>query len=355
MNPLVTILISTYNRPDTIREALKSILAQTYTNFEIRLTRDGGIPIDIWDLKDPRLHFIDRDENKGLAYSFNESISNAKGEYVCYLGDDDLFYPDHIETLVRAIQANPEYGVVYSDLYKVHYKKDEYGSRVPLAKNVEVNRDYDQMSLFRFNNQLHVSVLHRFDLFDKAGVYDEGITSLLDWDMNRRMCFYTDFLHVNKVTGEYYALKDGNERISTQKRSDPPAFARNFLKIRHTRPPKPWPKVTDLTILIPMAKFDKVINRTLRNIYLFTWYPHSVFIACPNEALDEFLDKVKTSHPNVVILPFVDYTYEKAIQGLRKFPDGIKVEIPPDHAIGADNIPWVEGIVNKELRRTENG
>ncbi len=351
-NPLVTVLISTYNRPDTIREALQSIFAQTYTNFEIRLTRDGGMPIAIWDLQDPRLHFIDRDDNKGLAYSFNESISNAKGEYVCYLGDDDLFYPDHIETLVRALQDNPQYGVVYSDLYKVHYKQDKHGNRVPLAKNVEVNRDFDRMSLFRFNNMLHVATMHRMDLFDKAGVYNEDVTCLLDWDLNRRMSFFTDFLHINKVTGEYYGLVDGNNRISTRQRRNPPAFARNLLRIRHSRPPKPWPCVKDLSILIPMVKFDKVINRTLRDIHLFTWYPHQVFVTCP--AGDA--DKIKTSHPNVNVIPSqrsIQWSPQQILR-IESPKDSIKIEIPYDHPVGVDNIPWVEGIVNKELERIED-
>ena len=172
-DPLVTILISTYNRPIELREALKSIYAQTYQNFEIRLTRDGGMPVDIWDIKDDRLHFINRDENKGLAYSFNQSIRNARGKYVCYLGDDDLFYPDHIQTLVEALEANPEYGAAYTDLYKVHYKWGNMGKRIAYAKNREISRDFDRMSLLRFNNMLHVAMMHRRDLLEKTGVYNE--------------------------------------------------------------------------------------------------------------------------------------------------------------------------------------
>ena len=346
-NPLVTVLISTHNRPIELRYAIQSIYDQTYQNFEIRLTRDGGIPISLWDMKDDRLHIINRDENKGLAYSFNQSIDNAQGKYVCYLGDDDLFYPNHIETLVRALQDNPDYGVVYSDLYKVHYKYDAYGKRIAQAKNVEVCRDFDRMSLFRFNNMLHVATMHKAELFSKTGTYNEEITCLLDWDLNRRMCFYTDFLHIPKVTGEYYALMGGNNRISTRQRNDPPAFVRNFLNIRHTRPAKPWDKVTDLSILIPMPKYDKVINKTLRNIHLFTWYPHQVFVTCP--APDVHL--IKTSHPHVSVIPFDEpreESWHRTI--LHHYSDGIKVEIKPGHPVGRDIIPWIEGIVNKELK-----
>ena len=350
MNPLVTILISSFNRMTELREAIKSIYAQTYQNFEIRLTRDGGAPIDISDLIDDRCHIIDRRENKGLAYSFNQSIEQAQGEYVCYLGDDDIFYPDHIETLVTAIQGT-ECQVVYSDLYEVPYVWDD-GKRLAMAKNVVVQRDFDRMYLYRFNHVLHVSVLHHRDLFLRTGVYNEEITSLLDWDMNRRMSFFTDFHHVHKVTGEYYLLVDGDERISTRERKDPVSFARNYLKVRHTRPPKPWSHVTDLAILIPMVKFDKRINRTLRNIHLFIWYPHEIYLTCPAEDVD----KIKTSHPNVSVFPLVEPTTEvEAVAILNLYGDGIKTVIKPTHPVGADNMPWIEGIVNRELERVKHG
>jgi len=104
--PLVTVLISTYNRPRYLAEALASIVTQTWTNLDIILVRDGGLPVRdaiAEYLDDPRLTFIDRDQNRGLPYSFNEALSRARGEYVCYLGDDDKFYPFHVETLLNAM------------------------------------------------------------------------------------------------------------------------------------------------------------------------------------------------------------------------------------------------------------
>jgi glycosyltransferase involved in cell wall biosynthesis len=310
-------------------------------------------------MQDDRLFVIDRAENKGLAYSFNESLKNARGKYICYLGDDDLFYRDHIATLVNALENNPEYQVAYTDLYKVHYKLDKQGKRVAYSKNIEVNRDFDRMSLFRYNNQLHVSLMHRRDILEKTGVYREDVTCLLDWDLNRRMCFFTDFLHIHRITGEYYDSFNGKKegydadiRMSSRERQNPPAYIRNFLNIRHYRPEKPWPKVHDLSILIPMVEFDKVINRTLRLIHLFTFYPHQVFVTCRYKDIH----KIKTTHPNVLIVPTTD---EKDINQLiamlhKESPNGIKTVIKPDHPIGENTTPWIEGFVNKELERIRN-
>ena len=118
----MTVLINTYNRPEYLRHTLESIINQTYSNIEIILTRDGGVPVRnaiAEFLDDPRLIFVDRNQNRGVPYSFNQAWDRARGEYICYLGDDDLFYPFHIEVLLNAMLRQDRCQVVYSDLYKV--------------------------------------------------------------------------------------------------------------------------------------------------------------------------------------------------------------------------------------------
>jgi tetratricopeptide (TPR) repeat protein len=208
---------------------------------------------------DPRLHFIDRDENRGLPYSFNEALSAARGEYICYLGDDDKFYPHHIAVLLQAIMHNPGYGAVYSDLYKAHCRVLPDGRRRVLAKNVEISRDFDRMLMLQFNHALHVSLIHRRDLLEHAGRYNEKLNVLIDWDLTHRLNFYTDFLHVPVVTGEYYAPVGQCDRISVQRRKNVNDYLRNLMTIRTTRPPQPWPKVDDLAILIVAQQADETL------------------------------------------------------------------------------------------------
>ena len=249
--PLVTVLINTFNRPEYLRHALASIFSQTYSNIEIILTRDGGLPVRgaITEfLDDPRLVFVDRDHNRGLPYSFNRALDRARGEYICYLGDDDLFYPFHIEVLLNAMLRQDRCQVVYSDLYKVHCRVSDTGQRVVLSKNVEISRDFDRMLMLQFNHALHVSLMHHRDLIKQAGPYNEDLNVLIDWDLTRRLCFYTDFLHVPVVTGEYYAPIGDCDRISVQRRKNVNEFMTNLLTIRNTRPPKPWPCMHDLSV-----------------------------------------------------------------------------------------------------------
>jgi glycosyltransferase involved in cell wall biosynthesis len=299
--PLVSVLISTHNRPAYLAEALESIFRQTYRNFEILLVRDGGLAVRdvVGQFDDPRLHFIDRDENRGLPRSFNEALSAAKGEYICYLGDDDKFYPHHIEVLVDAITKNPDYAAVYSDLYKAHCRVLPDGRRRVLAKNVEISRDFDRMLMLQFNHALHVSLIHRRDIFEQAGRYNESLNVLIDWDLTRKLCFYTDFLHVPVVTGEYYAPVGQCDRISVQRRKNVSDYLRNVITIKTTRPPQPWPKVEDLAVVIAAQRADEELSQMVRNLWARTFYPNRIYIPLTRQEMGRF----KCDIQNVITVP----------------------------------------------------
>ncbi|MCK5564575.1 MAG: glycosyltransferase [Planctomycetes bacterium] len=296
--PLVSVLISTYNRPMYVAEAIESILCQTYTNFEILLVRDGGEPVRdvISQFDDPRLTFIDRDENMGLPYSFNEVLRIAKGKYICYLGDDDKYYPNHIEVLVGALEGQERYGVAYSDLYRVPCRIEEDGSRTVLSKNVEVSRDFDMAMLLHFNNILGVSFMHRRDLLEKTGLYNEDINVMIDWDMTRRMAFFTELKHVNDVTGEYYTAIENSDRISHKRRKNASNYLWNLLTIRSTRPAKPWDKLEDISIVVLSERLDAQTIQQLLDIWSHSFYPYQIYLP----ATAEELESLRTPVSNVI-------------------------------------------------------
>ncbi|MHC4891251.1 MAG: glycosyltransferase family 2 protein, partial [Planctomycetota bacterium] len=95
VGPIVSVLIPTYNRRRYLPVALSSVVHQDYNNLEIFVIRDGGE--DVCDVvssfDDPRIIFINRKENRGLPFTLNEALVRAQGKYVCYLGDDDRYYP----------------------------------------------------------------------------------------------------------------------------------------------------------------------------------------------------------------------------------------------------------------------
>lgn len=299
--PLVTVLVPTYNRPGYLPEALRSVVNQDYSNIEVFVTNDGGVDVSdiVSSFCDPRVTLINGKENRGLPYRLNQALAQACGKYVCYLGDDDIFYPHHVSTLVDVLENETDCQVAYSDLYKVYCRIEADGSRTVLSKLVEVSRDFDRLFMYYFNHALHVSLMHRRDLWEKAGPYDESLNVLIDWYLTKRLVFYTDFYHIHEITGEFYAPVGDSDRISVQRRKDKKDYARNVMAIRTTRPAKPWPYVKDLSVIFLTDVFDDEAGKTLGRIWQHTFYPYQTYLAIPPE---DFAT-MKTDMPNLVNVP----------------------------------------------------
>jgi glycosyltransferase involved in cell wall biosynthesis len=299
--PMVSVLLATYNRPRYFSEALASILQQSYSNLQVIAVNDGGEDVSdvVNSFSDSRVVFINRRENRGLSFTLNEALARAKGEYVCYLGDDDLYYRHHVGTLVDVLENQTDCAVAYSDLYKVCCKVLPDQSRLVLSKVVEVSRDFDRFLVLYFNNVLHVSLMHRRDLLEKTGPYNEQINVLIDWDMTRRLSFFSDFCHVYDITGEYYNPVGDCDRISVQQRKDKNEYVRNALAIRTTRPPKPWPKIEDMSIIYVVDKLDKNTGKSLGAIWRYTFYPYKLYLPLGQKDLN----RLKIEIPNIVSVP----------------------------------------------------
>jgi len=298
--PLVSVLIPTFNRPRYLSEALASVLHQSYGNLQVIVVNDGGEDVSniIDSYRDPRLVFINRKENRGKAFSLNEALTRAEGKYVAYLDDDDLYYPHHIETLVNALENQTVCQVAYSDLYKAYCKIMPDGTRQILGKVVEISRDFDRFLMLYFNHALHVSLMHRRDLIEKTGLYNEQLNILIDWDMTRRLAFFSDFKHVPNITGEFYSSVGESDRISVQRRRDESEYGRNILAIRSTRPAKPWPMIDDLSIILVADKLDKQAGQTIGSIWRHTFYPYKLYVPLPQADLD----RLRTDMPNIELL-----------------------------------------------------
>ncbi|MHC4460045.1 MAG: tetratricopeptide repeat-containing glycosyltransferase [Planctomycetota bacterium] len=301
VGPIVSVLIPTYNRRRYLPVALSSVVHQDYNNLEIFVIRDGGE--DVCDVvssfDDPRIIFINRKENRGLPFTLNEALVRAQGKYVCYLGDDDRYYPHHVSTLVDVLENQDECQVAYSDLYKAYCNVMPDGSRKILGKVVKITRDFDRFFMLYFNHVLHVSLMHRRDLIEKTGLYNENLNVLIDWDMTRRLVFFSDFQHVYEITGEFYTPVDGSDRISIQRRKDRNEYFRNVLAIQSTRPPKPWTKIKDMSIIFTTDRLNQQARKTIGSIWRDTFFPHKVYLPLPRANLD----RLNTNMPNLIRVP----------------------------------------------------
>ncbi|MCD4825936.1 MAG: glycosyltransferase [Phycisphaerae bacterium] len=119
-NPTVSVILPAYNAEAFIAEAVESIRAQTYTDYEIIAVNDGsadrtGEILDQLAAETPRMQVIHQ-ENAGLAKARNVAIEQMTGQYIALLDADDIWLPDKLQRCMDFFQANPDISIVYTPM-----------------------------------------------------------------------------------------------------------------------------------------------------------------------------------------------------------------------------------------------
>ena len=214
--PMVSVIVATYNRPDRLRVALTSILEQSYRNFEIIVVNDGTIDVDtvISELNsDGRITGVKHDKNRGLAAARNTGIRMARGKYLAYLDDDDRYYPNHLETLVMTLEGS-QYRAAYSDAWRVH-EQLEQGQYYETGRDLPYSYDFNPANLLVANYFPVLCVMHERSCLDEVGMFDESLFAHEDWDLWIRIATKCPFMHVKKITAEFTWRADGSSMTSS--------------------------------------------------------------------------------------------------------------------------------------------
>ncbi len=210
--PLVSIIVRTCNRPDTLSEALQSIAAQSYRHLEVVLINDGGQTPDLDAVRkilaDVSLNYREMPITKGRPAAANEGLRAATGELVGFLDDDDLLNPSHVALLQKAGEEQ-QAAVVYSSVQAIHYDTE---GRL-LAEGPLYDADFSASRLL-FENYIPLNSL----LFSRTALGDETFDEQLeyneDWDILIRLSRKYDFYHLRTITAVYRLFpKDVDRRI----------------------------------------------------------------------------------------------------------------------------------------------
>lgn len=116
--PKVSVIIPTYNRSKLVREAIESVLNQSFTNLEVIIIDDGSTDDTrsvIEQIQDSRIRYFYQN-NRGHAGARNTGLLNAKGEYIAYLDSDDLWPKDYLGVLIKKLEENEDFGVAYTHI-----------------------------------------------------------------------------------------------------------------------------------------------------------------------------------------------------------------------------------------------
>lgn len=206
-HPRVSVVISTFNRPNKLREAIRSVLNQTFTDFELIVVDDCS-PIDpvevVSEFGDRRINYIRLEKNSGSqAKPKNTGILASVGDYVAFLDDDNAYRLDHLAVLVNALDNNPTVSLVYGDRY-MNFEND------PTQNGIGIYHDHSPEVLMQ-RNYIDTSdfMVRREDLFDIGG-WDERYKRMLDWNLVARLCKAGRMLlHVPIIITDYNIHKDG--------------------------------------------------------------------------------------------------------------------------------------------------
>ncbi len=207
----VSVIMPTYERGEEIRESIESVLNQTYEDLELIVVNDGGtdeVEKIINDFNSNQIRYCKLKENRGLSGALNEGLKVARGRYVAYLDDDDVYYRRHIETLVAFIEKYPDFDCVYSNSWWC-YGENVADRFAEYYRNLSFRPGkFNRSRLYESNYISTLNILHRKRCFLKAGTFNEDLGKLMDWDLWIRFSKWFSFYQLEEVTGEYRWKQD---------------------------------------------------------------------------------------------------------------------------------------------------
>ncbi len=217
--PKVSVIIPTYNRAHLVGRAIRSVLNQTYHDFEIIVVDDGSTDNTeevVKGFNDERMRYIRHKENKGGATARNTGIKAAKGEYIAFQDSDDEWLLKKLEKQMEVFKnASPEEGVVYAGFWRIKKGKKTY------TPSSEITRKEGNIhkALLKGNFVTTQAAVVKKECFEKAGMFDERLRRLQDWELWIRISKYYNFKYINEPLVVSYYTSDS---IS----ANPEAFSR---------------------------------------------------------------------------------------------------------------------------------
>ena len=205
--PLVSILIRTHKRAGFLRQALTSVLNQTYRNVEVIVVEDGsdeGQPVcnEFRDRLD--VSYFRINPGRGRSVAGNLALAKARGDWMCFLDDDDLLFADHVEVLLQVAQQHRLLGA-YGLAWRTHTRSvDEALATVEeMQHDVFPDEPFSRLALWHHNFMPIQSVLFHRSLYERHGGFAEDMEQLEDWNLWTRYTIDEDFIQVRKVTSKY--------------------------------------------------------------------------------------------------------------------------------------------------------
>ncbi|MDE7132455.1 MAG: glycosyltransferase family 2 protein [Lachnospiraceae bacterium] len=208
MKTMVSIIVPTYNRENVIERALRSILRQTYSAYEVIVVDDGstdGTESVVARLQDDRIRYIALQENQGVAHARNVGIQEAKYDYVAFLDSDDEWLPNKLELqMKKMLSSSKRTGMVYCRMGGL--LRDGSGRFVcPHEDYVKEILEGELFKPLLFQNVIGTpTMLVRKECLQQTGGFKETLHCLEDWELILRIAKNWKIAFVDKVLVEVH-------------------------------------------------------------------------------------------------------------------------------------------------------
>jgi len=265
--PLVSIILTTYNRRLLLPYAIQSVLSQTYSNYEIIVVNDFGE--DVWDIiesfKSDKIKYMSHIKNSGLPFARNTALKVSQGDIICYLDDDDLFLENHLEVLIGTY-ANYDVDIVYTDALLV-------SERIINSKRIIINTQkmfdipnytYQQLQIQNFIPINTIS--HKKSILFKTGLFMEELSSLEDWEFLLRLGKNKDFHHIKCITVEVRRNEDAKNNMLSKEQMKAPEMYKKIYNL-HKVNQNNYIEAQRSLVILRIMKDNILIKKSLAFIF----------------------------------------------------------------------------------------
>ena len=202
--PFFSIIIPVFNKERFVAKTLKSVLNQTFSDFEIIIINDGSTDqseTEILTHKDPKIHYFSK-ANEGVAIARNIGIEKARGEYICFLDADDFWYPNFLTTMNSYIQKLPEQKV-FACAIEIETKNN----CIPAQYSIPKKTDYEIVNFFDASQKECVlwtsSVAIHKSILTTLGGFDTQIKKCEDTELWIRIGLHFPIVFIWQILAKY--------------------------------------------------------------------------------------------------------------------------------------------------------
>lgn len=211
-SPLVSIIVPTFNRVDFIGEAIDSVFAQDYSNWELIIVDDGSTDdtkSQLSDyLKDPRVWYFYQ-ENQGQSVARNKALEHANGELICFLDSDNRWLSHKLTSSIKVLEQNSDADILYADINSIN----EQGEVIEKSTMEHYSGRIAELLLKDNFVTMNTSMVKKH-CFDEMGGFFKGRKAGDDYELWLKLAVKYTFIYLPDVVADYRIMDD---QISSDK------------------------------------------------------------------------------------------------------------------------------------------